>query len=619
MGLNNTIFTNESPGLFNGNIAAMMTDIKILATEEDPNVSIDGYAYDQLHRIKKATNYRVVGMGYEGTNMYNTNYSYDPDGNLTNLQRGGQEENNVMDRLSYVYGLSSRPNQLTQVNDLASDGTPGQFSGTEVYDYDQIGNLTETTSNGNLTKIDWDVYNKVKQVTNEDLLTRYLYDGAGNRVLTFKNVGFEERRQQITAYSRDASGNTLAVYDASDGESYPYGHPLEEMYVFGSSRIGVDKTLRTDDRNPGIFIYHKDLTTTHYEISNHLGNVLTTVTGRKLGQVQNDVLDHYLPEVVTATDYYAFGAQMPGRSYENTTLSGTNGYRYAFNGKEHDSDGEFGSLTHYDYGFRVYNPSIGKFLSVDPLADEMPAWSPFNYVFNNPIKLIDPDGRAPSDGDGTENEYIRTWNATTNSYDTKQISTAGGDNYDIIHTVNGRIPEVGTTVTTDVVLNDTYDGYRASPGVFVEKPRPFMPATGALQTLDGGDDPIFNIITLGQGAIYASAASSGDNVLGFAAFRYGDDVVKHSAKALIKKAQLPHTGKIRFVPRKEDVLNGKLLRQDGGYTDKFGNIWKKGPSRTKGEDFEWDVTLYPSMKDAMKWLSRSGNHLNVSLKGKITH
>jgi hypothetical protein len=34
---------------------------------------------------------------------------------------------------------------------------------------------------------------------------------------------------------------------------------------------------------------------------------LTTVTGRKLGQVQNDVLDHYLPEVVTATDYYAFG------------------------------------------------------------------------------------------------------------------------------------------------------------------------------------------------------------------------------------------------------------------------------------------------------------------------
>jgi hypothetical protein len=273
LGLNNTIFTNESPGLFNGNIAAMMTDIKILATEEDPNVSIYGYAYDQLHRIKRATNYRAVGMGYEGTNMYNTNYSYDADGNLTNLQRGGQEENNVMDRLSYVYGLSSRPNQLTQVNDLASDGTPGQFSGTEGYVYDNIGNLTETTSNGNLTKIDWDVYNKVKQVTNEDLLTRYLYDGAGNRVLTFKNVNIEERRQQITAYSRDATGNTLAVYDASDGESYPYGHPLEEMYVFGSSRIGVDRTIRTDDRNPGIFIFHKDLTTTHYEISNHLGNV----------------------------------------------------------------------------------------------------------------------------------------------------------------------------------------------------------------------------------------------------------------------------------------------------------------------------------------------------------
>jgi hypothetical protein len=38
-----------------------------------------------------------------------------------------------------------------------------------------------------------------------------------------------------------------------------------------------------------------------------------------------------------------------------------------------------------------------------------------------------------------------------------------------------------------------------------------------------------------------------------------------------------------------------------------------------GEDFEWDVTLHPSMRDAMKWLSRSGTHLNVALKGLITH
>jgi len=256
---------------------------------------------------------------------------------------------------------------------------------------------------------------------------------------------------------------------------------------------------------------------------------------------------------------------------------------------------------------------------VDPLAEKYPGHTPFNYVLNNPIRLIDPTGMSPEDGDGGENEYLRIWNASTNSYDTKQISDVGGNDFDVIHTIHGKIPEVGASVTTDVVYNEN-GGERLAPGEFGLSLDRFRPmASGGLQTLDGGDDPIFIAITLGQSSIYANAASSGDDILGFAAFNYGDDVVKYSSKALIKKAQLPHTGKLRFVPRKEDVLNGKLSRQDGGYLDKFGNIWKKGPSRTKGEDFEWDVTLHQNMKKAMKWLSRSGNHLNVSLKGKITH
>lgn len=52
-------------------------------------------------------------------------------------------------------------------------------------------------------------------------------------------------------------------------------------------------------------------------------------------------------------------------------------YRFGFNGKEADRQGEWGSATHYDYGFRIYNPSIGKFLSVDPLSPDYPWYTPY--------------------------------------------------------------------------------------------------------------------------------------------------------------------------------------------------------------------------------------------------
>ena len=64
---------------------------------------------------------------------------------------------------------------------------------------------------------------------------------------------------------------------------------------------------------------------------------------------------------ISITNHYAFGYEMGGRAFS------TNTYRYDFYGKENDE--ETGTQ---DYGFRIYNPMIAKFLSVDPLTDENP-------------------------------------------------------------------------------------------------------------------------------------------------------------------------------------------------------------------------------------------------------
>jgi RHS repeat-associated protein len=93
--------------------------------------------------------------------------------------------------------------------------------------------------------------------------------------------------------------------------------------------------------------------------------------------------------------YYPFGHGMH-RPPEATIVAtwfpdygefGTN--RYLYNGKEFNDDFD---LNWYDYGARFYDPQIARWHSVDPLAEKYYQWSPYNYVINNPISFIDPDG-----------------------------------------------------------------------------------------------------------------------------------------------------------------------------------------------------------------------------------
>ena len=71
-------------------------------------------------------------------------------------------------------------------------------------------------------------------------------------------------------------------------------------------------------------------------------------------------------------------------------------YRYGFNGKENDNEVK-GEGNQLDFGARIYDPRIGKFLSVDPLTKTYPFYSPYLYAGNSPIRFIDIDGEGPGD------------------------------------------------------------------------------------------------------------------------------------------------------------------------------------------------------------------------------
>ncbi len=115
-------------------------------------------------------------------------------------------------------------------------------------------------------------------------------------------------------------------------------------------------------------------------------NTLLSISDNKIGVDANadNTADFYEARVLSATDYYAFGMAMKERSWQSEK------YRYGFNGKENDSDWEV-----QDYGFRIYKPELGKFLSVDPLTQSYPWYTPYQFAGNMPIIAIDLDGAEP--------------------------------------------------------------------------------------------------------------------------------------------------------------------------------------------------------------------------------
>jgi RHS repeat-associated protein len=92
---------------------------------------------------------------------------------------------------------------------------------------------------------------------------------------------------------------------------------------------------------------------------------------------------------VSFTDNYPFGMVMKERSWEATS---TDKYRFGFNGKEKDNEINVDGGS-YDFGARIYDGRLGRWLSLDPLEKKYPMHSSYIYCAGNPILFIDFDGK----------------------------------------------------------------------------------------------------------------------------------------------------------------------------------------------------------------------------------
>ena len=213
----------------------------------------------------------------------------------------------------------------------------------------------------------------------------------------------------LNTYISSANMETIWYKMVGSYGQYYSSFQLSELDLYGAKRLGtIQDTLKLNSfyfngsynaasnsynisstytpRNtaqPNLYLTSFTYGKKQYEITNHLGNVLSTVSDYKLPYLNSSGKLCYNPDVRSENKYYAFGGAKDGNYIANVN----NNYRFSFNGKPDDA-----GTGLQDYGMRMYDDEIGRFLSVDPIASRYPNLTPFQFASNKPIWAIDLDG-----------------------------------------------------------------------------------------------------------------------------------------------------------------------------------------------------------------------------------
>lgn len=344
------------PAQFNGNISALVWGV------HKHGWMGYGFKYDPFDRLKEATSaLSLPTVDLDEGQYFDAKYSYDEDGNITRLHRWGitdtcvggfgiQYDFEKLDDLTYVYDDTT--NRLVNIQEAANvDGgyksTGGNFS------YDNAGNMTG------------DDGRDISALYNHLSLPYKLSGVGGNYKITY-----------------DALGNKLYA-DGPDGRIH-YVRGLE--FTNGALTSAMHEEGRVLQVESDSFLHefvHRD----------HLGNVRVVFND----QYPDGLIKEHLGEIQQEHHYYPFGLEW-GPVYGNPPSAGNSipwywqagddEHRFRYNGKEFHGH----EINWLDYGARWYDPVIGRWGQVDPLADAAPAWTPYRYGFNNPILYTDPLG-----------------------------------------------------------------------------------------------------------------------------------------------------------------------------------------------------------------------------------
>ena len=329
------------------------------------------FAYDGLGRLVSA-DYGEYGDHVVG---YGTSYSYDNMGNLLSLSREGDMTSSlkgIVDNLSMTYD----GNMLASVSDSApapsvtgsADFRDGASMAVE-YTYDRNGNMTSDL-NRKVSLISYNRQNRparIKHSGGTETFT-YLPDGTKRK----RTVLGKDRSLSRTEYR----GNLVCADDSL------------KYILFDGGLIAMDRA------EPEYLFFLRD----------HLCS--TRVVARSNGKAVQ--VNHYYPYGMA----YASG-RMSGNAGAHPVEGGvsvaggsleiggeTGGMElarpgasqpYRFLGNELYTSN---SLGLYDFSARMYDPALGRFLSVDPMAEGYRHLSPYAYCAGNPVVYADKDGQV---------------------------------------------------------------------------------------------------------------------------------------------------------------------------------------------------------------------------------